>query len=114
LKAGVTLAVTLAVFLCWPRDFHREGLVGQTLRSSVMEVGFSEDVELGRSASTVATGRIVMRIKVLEGERTDLPDHWRGATFSWFDGQRWQLDDQRQSFGRSWATAKCAVRSSRS
>lgn len=100
LKAGVTLAVTLVVFLCWPRDFNREGLVGQTLRNSVMEVGFSEDVELGQSAATVATGRIVMRIELLEGKRTDLPDHWRGATFSWFDGKRWQLDGQRQAFGR--------------
>lgn len=96
-KAGVALAATLAVFLVWPRDFNREGLVGETLRGGVMQVGYTENVELGQSARTVASGRVVMRIRIAEGTRGDVPEHWRGATFQWYDGNRWHPDDRPQS-----------------
>ena len=96
-KASVALLVTMLVFTVWPRDFTREGLVEETLRGSgVTTAGFTEQVELGRSARAVMSNRVVLRARLLEGDSAAVPQHWRGATFVWYDGRRWHADDQPQ------------------
>lgn len=106
-KAAAVLAVTFLVFAVCPRDFTREGLVEETLRESGMvQVGFTEQVELGRSAKTVVSNRVVMRVRMLEGHAGAVPLHWRGASFVWYDGRRWHPDDRpqdaREGSQRTW------------
>ena len=50
-RACLVLAVTGLTFSVWPRDFHREGWVSETMYFAgnlQQSVGFSEEVRLGR------------------------------------------------------------------
>jgi hypothetical protein len=93
IRASAALAVTAAVFFLWPRDFRRKGLVVEQLSlgpaSQALDVGFSEDVRLGRRGDANASDALVMRAHVVSGEIGDVPAYWRGATQLWFDGERW-------------------------
>lgn len=91
-RAVLVLATTCLVFLFWPRDFHREGLVQEQMmwnRNNIMSVDFDEEVRLGRSAKTILSNRVVMKIHMLEGDPLDVPSHWRGATLSMQNQDRW-------------------------
>lgn len=93
LKAAMALVVTTVLFLVLPRDFHREGLVADHLaRVAAREVGFSEEVRLGRSEHTVATDRVAMKLKLTAGVPGDVPEHWRGATLVDYGHGRWRVN----------------------
>jgi hypothetical protein len=94
--AALALGLTLAVFLLFPRDFRRTGFLSRyvDLRpvGSALEVGFSDHVDLGREGGARAEERVVLRVRLLDGESSAVPAHFRGATLTRFDGVRWFPD----------------------
>lgn len=118
-KAAVALGLTLLAFLFVPRDFHREGLLGDHLLlggGAMHEVGFQEDVPLGRIGPTVVSEEVVLRIQLLEGEREAVPSHLRGATCALFDEQGWHASGALHRRGRGserqWVSAEDGFRRS--
>lgn len=92
-RGTVVVGLTLVAFFVVPRDFQRKGLLGDRLRfrppAGLMQVGFSDEVELDRSGNVVASDRVVMRVVLESGNQADVLAHWRGATLGSFDGNRW-------------------------
>lgn len=91
-RSAFVVAVTMAVFALWPRDFQRRGLLGERLRMRAQdgaggEVDFAERVNLDRSGRVTMSERVVLRVR---GPREHMPEHWRGATLDRFDGQEWE------------------------
>lgn len=87
-RSALALLLTAVVFAVWPRDFHREGWLGDALQFSGQPmVAFAEEVRLDRTVTPTLSDAEVMRIR---GERGAVPSHWRGATFVDFDGAGWQ------------------------
>jgi hypothetical protein len=94
LRAGAALAVTAVVFFVCPRDFRRKGLVVEQLSlgpaAQALDVGFTEDVRLGRRGDATASDALVLRAHLVTGEISEAPTYWRGATQLSFDGEtRW-------------------------
>jgi transglutaminase-like putative cysteine protease len=91
--AGAALAVTAVVFLAWPRDFRRKGLVVESLAlgpaAQSLDVGFTPEVRLGQRGDAKASDALVLRAKALSGDAADVPAYWRGATQLEFDGAGW-------------------------
>ena len=92
-RSGVLVALTFLAFFFVPRDFHRRGFV-RSIRlrqpDALTRVGFSDRIDLGRSGVVVEDNRVVMRVKLLEGTRADVPSWWRGATLDQFNGRGWK------------------------
>jgi transglutaminase-like putative cysteine protease len=93
LRGLAVLAVTLVVFLFFPRDFSRRGLLGESLQFSppggLTEVAFSEQVDLSQSGQVQVSDRVVMTVRAPGGAPRP-PSHWRGAALDRFDGQGWR------------------------
>jgi transglutaminase-like putative cysteine protease len=92
--AGAALALTLAVFLAWPRDFRRRGLVVENLTlgpaAAALDIGFTEDVRLAGDGAASSSDAVVLRARLIHGSALDVPVHWRGATQTAFDGTTWR------------------------
>ncbi|MCP3916191.1 MAG: DUF3488 domain-containing transglutaminase family protein [bacterium] len=92
-RSAVLLVLTLAVFLFWPRDFHRRSfLTGEFKLSSTretLEVAFSDKLELRKAGKVTASNRVVMTVTLESGSRADVPSLWRGATLATTDGKSW-------------------------
>ncbi|MCZ6574224.1 MAG: DUF3488 and transglutaminase-like domain-containing protein [Planctomycetota bacterium] len=93
-RAGTVLACTLLVFFFLPRDFTRRGLLGDKLNfrppGGLMQVDFSEQIELDRSGSVGVSDKVIMRVRLKRGTPSQVPTHWRGATLDTFDGKEWK------------------------
>lgn len=88
-RSAFALAVTGFVFLLWPRDFKREGWIGESLHfGGAPVVAFADQVRIDRGTTPTLSDAPVMRIVMADGETP--PTHWRGATFVQFDGAGWQ------------------------
>ncbi|MFQ5505347.1 MAG: DUF3488 domain-containing protein, partial [Planctomycetota bacterium] len=103
-RSVILIGVTAVVFLCFPRDFRREGFVGARLDLFSLparnELGFSEEVRLGRTGQTTASNRVVLKARLLRGLPEQVPSYWRGATFTRLMGNGWQADRFVQSVSR--------------
>ncbi len=109
--AALALCVTAIVFFAWPRDFRRKGLVVESLSlgpaARSLDVGFTEEVRIGRRGDTRSDDSPVLRVHLVSGDATDVPAYWRGATQLAFDGVRWsagrpdRLSDARWRAGGS-------------
>jgi transglutaminase-like putative cysteine protease len=92
-NAALALCVTAIVFFAWPRDFRRKGLVVESLElgpaAPSLEVGFAEDVRLGRRGDARSDDSPVLRVHLVTGDAGDVPAYWRGATQLAFDGVGW-------------------------
>ena len=98
-RACLVLAVTGLVFVLWPRDFHREGWVSETMyfaSSRDQVVGFSEEVRLGRYGETTFSNEEVLRIDVEASGGGNVPIHWRGATFLHYGTRGWFAEKRLQ------------------
>ncbi len=94
-RAVIVMGLTAMVFMFCPRDFDREGLVRDQMlwnRGPQQTADFSEEVRLGRSAQTTLSNRVAMEIHILQGAPHEIPQHWRGATLSMQNSQRWYVD----------------------
>lgn len=87
----VTIGVlTAAVFVLLPRDFERQGWLGEALASpEQMRTGIADQIRLGDEFAVRLGDGIVMRIEPASGRATDVPTHWRAIAFSTFDGAAW-------------------------
>ncbi len=91
-RAVAALVLTGLVFALMPRDFRRQGFVGDDILPTdySASVGFTEEIRLGQTSATTVRQRIVMRVRVLEGDRAVVPELWRGATLSDYDTRGWR------------------------
>ncbi len=102
-QATCVLAVTGAVFLFWPRDFEREGLVTTSLLRARQGSGdLADHIGMQRQGG-LQSDQIIMRI---HGE-APVPAHWRTTTFQVFDAAGWHADralqaDRRRGEGPLW------------
>jgi hypothetical protein len=93
-RTAVVLTCTGLVFLFWPRNFDREGWLESRfdLAGRRLEVGFAEEVRLGRSGDVVQSEAEVMRVRIQQGDPSMVPRHWRGATFVDFRTGGWAAE----------------------
>jgi len=102
-----SLAVGIAtglVFLLWPRDFERKGWLGDNLPFAPrMQAGLSDRIRLDNEGTPTLSDSIVLRITPADGAREQVPGHWRGLAFSYFDGSVW-LPQDAGVFGSRFAT----------
>ena len=92
-RAAFALAATFVVFMAWPRDFHRRGLVVESLssgRSAALDIGFSEEVRIERAGTAGSSDRVVARVRLVRGSPLEVPAYFRGSTQLRFDGERWE------------------------
>jgi transglutaminase-like putative cysteine protease len=92
--AALALGITAVLFTAWPRDFHRRGLVVESLALSPgaqsLDVAFTPEVRLGQRGEAASSDALVLRVRIVAGEAAKVPSYWRGATQAIFDGQRWR------------------------
>ncbi len=89
-RGAMALLLTGVVFVAWPRDFKREGWIGESWQlGGKPTVAFAEQIRLDRTAAPTLSDEPVLRITP-HGGRETAPQHWRGATFVQFDGIGWQ------------------------
>ncbi len=87
-RSAIAIAVTALVFAFWPRNFHREGWIGDALQlGGPPMVAFADEVRLDRQTTPTLSDAEVLRVR---GDRARMPTHWRGVTFVTFDGGGWQ------------------------
>lgn len=97
------LALTGVVFLFWPRDFEREGLVSSRLfQVAKVGGGLVDRIGLERHGG-VLSEHVVMRIR----GSGSVPTHWRTTTYAVFDDGGWHADsalqtDRQHSQGPLW------------
>lgn len=86
------VGVTMAVFALAPRDFRREGLVDEHAFGgfAASSSGFHDRVDLGRSAHTTVSERVVMRVRVAPEHRDAVPALWRGAVLERYEARGWR------------------------
>ncbi len=83
--------VTALAFVAIPRDFRREGWLGDSLAlHQQLEAGLAESIRIDDEQSTRLDDGIVARIAPASGRADDVPAHWRGTAFSTFDGSSWE------------------------
>lgn len=86
-------AVTAAVFVVWPRDFRREGWLGEALAMrEQFEAGISDRIRLDNEHSVRLGEELIAQITAAD-PRTEVPSHWRTNAFSVFDGVTWHAQD---------------------
>lgn len=103
-RTGVVLAVTFTAFAVLPRDFRRKGLVVESIAQGpdALQVGFTENVRIDRTAPVSTSGAVVFRARSLDGPATDPPIYWRGATKLAFDGTKWRSGASGSLPGERW------------
>lgn len=108
-RSTMALSLTLVVFVVWPRNFEREGLVEEQILSSprISRIGFTEQIRLDNKGRAIATDTIVMRARLEKGDKDAVPLRWRGISYLWpvpggWGGEnRWQ-SDRYLSLDRRW------------
>jgi hypothetical protein len=87
--SGVTLLISVAVFVSFPRVSRAWAGRGDVLASSI--AGFSDEVSLGEFGATILPNpQIVLRVEFPDGAPRSLGGlHWRGRSYDRFDGVRW-------------------------
>lgn len=97
-QAACALAGTIAVFLFWPRDFERAGLVGDhLLQAAQSQVGIADEIRLSHALAPVQSDRLVMRIT----GAGEIPTHWRGSTFRLLHQGAWHATTTAQDAERA-------------
>lgn len=84
---------TLVVFVAWPRDFRREGWLGEALAlRDQYEAGIADRIRIGDEQPTRLGEELIARITAVDGATTP-PGHWRAIVFATFDGTTWHAQD---------------------
>ncbi len=97
-QGAVAILVTALVFVFWPRDFQRSGLVDPELAQAMamQQVGFSDRIRLQHQGQTKASNKVAMKIHLRQGKPDSLPMYWRGITFLDLTQQGWMADRRGQ------------------
>lgn len=87
--SGVTLIMSGAVFITFPRLSRGWASRGEVLATSI--AGFSDQVSIGEHGSRIYPNpEIVLRVEFPDGVPENLLTlHWRGRSYDRFDGVRW-------------------------
>ncbi len=92
-RSGVLIAISIAAFLFWPRDFQREALLAKFIEFNPTheraEVAFSETLDLKKRTGTSLKREVVMTAELLEGDASRVPSLWRGATLGLANQGSW-------------------------
>lgn len=89
-------ALTALAFVLVPRDFRREGWLGDALAlGQQFETGLAERIRIDDEHTTRLPENIVARIVPVTGRAEDVPAHWRATAFTTFDGSSWVPQDAR-------------------
>lgn len=92
-RSVALLGLTLLVFLFWPRDFKRRGLLSGDFDfkspGQNFEIGFSDKLQLDNRRQARASDRIVMRVTLESEAPAGVPALWRGATLNSTNGEDW-------------------------
>lgn len=93
-RTVAVLAATVVVFMVWPRDFEREGWMGEDdshLSHAVrMAMGLADRVDPERGPAGGDEEQILLTIEPIAGDPSLVPTHWRGSTFSSYGRGGWQ------------------------
>lgn len=82
-------ALTAIGFVCWPRDFHRQGwLETNALLPTHRTVELADRIELGDQRPATRSDELALRV-IGGADRPPPPSHWRSAVFTLFDGITW-------------------------
>ncbi len=108
-RAAVLLVATLLVFVFWPRDFERRGLLTGNFEfkspAESFAIGFSDELKLDSKKTARASDRIVMRAHLERGSSAAVPPLWRGATLGSTNGEDWYPASESAEFGMSFEDA---------
>lgn len=100
-RTAVVAAVTLLLFAILPRDFHRQGFLGEALLQQQLGQGLAERIRLDDERAPGRGDDVVLRVEAPAG--LEVPDHWRGIAYVGFDGTSW-LPQDAAMFGTRFAT----------
>jgi transglutaminase-like putative cysteine protease len=103
-----TLAIGLATalaFVALPRDFRRQGWLGDAFGQQALGSGLAERIQLDDEHAHKLDDEIVLTIQPGSSQGADVPTHWRTTAFTWFDGSSWAPQDAAQ-LGSRLATDK--------
>lgn len=86
--------VTALVFVVWPRDFRRDGWLGDAVAlQQRFQAGLAERIRLDDEQPARLGDGVVAHLQPQSGRPGDVPAHWRTAAFSIFDGGGWSPQD---------------------
>jgi len=89
--------VTAVVFVLLPRDFRREGWLGDTaLLRRQFEAGLAERIRIDDERASGPGNEVLARIAPAAGTATEVPTHWRATAFARFDGAGWSAQEPGQ------------------
>ncbi|MBL9076169.1 MAG: DUF3488 domain-containing protein [Planctomycetes bacterium] len=87
-QATAALVLTGALFVLLPRDFTRQGWLGDALGDpGTAEAGLAERIHLDDARPVQLGEQVVVRIRAADGG--EVPSHWRAIAFATFDGATW-------------------------
>lgn len=87
--SGITLLVSVALFVLFPRLPRQWNVQGRARAGQVM-AGFSDQVSLGEHGGTISDNpTVAFRVEFPDGERPVGSTYWRGRSFDHFDGTSW-------------------------
>ncbi len=96
--------VTATAFVLLPRDFRREGWLGDAaLLRRQFEAGLAERIRIDDERASGPGDEVLAHIVPAAGPATDVPTHWRATAFSRFDGTGWSAQEAGQ-FGSRFAS----------
>ncbi|MBX3463178.1 MAG: transglutaminase domain-containing protein [Planctomycetes bacterium] len=91
--AVAVLVATAALFVLLPRDFHRQGWLGDALAAPPAgAAGLADRIRLDDERPARLGVEVVARIAAAD-HRREVPSHWRAIVFSVFDGATWYPQD---------------------
>lgn len=100
--------LTALVFVFWPRDFDRRGLLEARLMFGRAGTGIAERIDITDNQRSRQDDAIALRVTPIAArsgseQPATTPTHWRAAAFVRFDGRQWHAQDE-GSFGSRFLT----------
>lgn len=96
-------AVTAVLFVLLPRDFARQGWIGDALgRQDLDQAGLAERIRLDDEQPVRLADTLIAQIRCDDGAAA-VPSHWRAIAFAMFDGRTWYPQEAEQ-LGSRFAT----------
>ncbi|MFO1076934.1 MAG: transglutaminaseTgpA domain-containing protein [Planctomycetota bacterium] len=80
-------AASLLLFALLPRDFHRQGFLGDALAANAFGTDLTERIRLDDERRQPRGDDVVLRVVADAG--TEIPELWRGLVYARFDGTTW-------------------------
>ena len=90
LHAALALALTALAFVAIPRDFRRQGWLGDALQlAGGLREELADSLRVDDERQRRLSQEPVAVLKPASGDPADVPTHWRSAAYIDFDGAEW-------------------------